>query len=281
MSFSKRYGYEPSSVDILRERISKELLNRVWNVIQDKIEHINKANNVNRSNYVIGSIKDTFLEFVLRRCCNNFFKDAYDNIPKAEIDAYAYFRNKIFTLSWNRFYDFIEFIVPLYGGENEISVILELNKVFEEENSAYRFVGGYIVEINSQIEIDAIESALKLEDDSYEASVHIKDSLKLLSDKGMSDYRNSAKESISAIEAMVRKKMGSTKQLSDLLKDKRLNIHPCLSGAMSKLYAYRGDASGVGHSLIANSTPVSYEDALFILIISSALINLLMLKSIT
>lgn len=274
MSFSKRHGYEPLTPVLLRERLNEALLNRIWNIILEQLEN-HEDHSRNNEN-----VKNSHFGMLLRICWHDFFKLPMDTIPNDSWDAMVLLRKKFYYLEWNSFYDFVEFISAIFDDEYSGSFKNDCNSIFENENTAYRFVGSIIIEITSEIEISSIESALKLENSYYEVSEHIHNSLKQLSDKLAPDYRNSVKEAISAIEAMVRIKMGSQKELSALLKDKSLNIHPCLQAAIGKLYAYRGDASGVGHSLMPNSEPVEYEDALFMLVTSSAIINLLKLKSI-
>ncbi len=102
---------------------------------------------------------------------------------------------------------------------------------------------------------------------------HLEKALTFLSDKRNPDYENSIKESVSAIEALFRKRMSSDKQLSDLIKkeraDKILKINPMLLDIISKLYAYRGDVGGVGHSkkAIQEETNVDSKEALLFIVI--------------
>jgi len=74
------------------------------------------------------------------------------------------------------------------------------NDVLESEMSAYRFVGKYITQITSKEEISEIEEALRTP--LKPVRIHLEKSLELLSDRKSPDYRNSIKESISAVEAV-------------------------------------------------------------------------------
>ena len=70
-----------------------------------------------------------------------------------------------------------------------------------------------------------------------------------VSDRVAPDYRNSVKESISAVEAACRHVTGlSSATLADALK-KVSDIHPAYSKAFGQLYGYTSDASGIRHSL--------------------------------
>jgi len=65
------------------------------------------------------------------------------------------------------------------------------NSVLESEVSAYRFVGGKIIQMTSEEEISEIEEALGKPLKSVRT--HLKRALDLLSDKKAPDYRNSLK----------------------------------------------------------------------------------------
>jgi hypothetical protein len=71
----------------------------------------------------------------------------------------------------------------------------------EKEVSAYRFVNGVIAKITDQVEIDEIDRALESTRDPVRT--HLRRALELLSDRESPDYRNSIKESISAVESLV------------------------------------------------------------------------------
>ncbi|MFH1639453.1 MAG: hypothetical protein ABIB93_03970 [Chloroflexota bacterium] len=100
-----------------------------------------------------------------------------------------------------------------------------------------------------------------------------------LSDKTSPDYRNSIKESISAVEAICRAITGNDKAtLGEALKiiqeQGKLNLHTALKQAFSNLYGYTSDAEGIRHALL-DEPNLNSEDALFMLVSCSAFINYL------
>ncbi len=106
-------------------------------------------------------------------------------------------------------------------------------------------------------------------------SDHIKRAIELFSDRKDPDYRNSVKESISAVEALVKSICGSEKgTLGALLKElsRTQAIHPALVGAFKTLYGYTSDANGIRHAL-SDEDSVSFEEAKFMLVACSAFIN--------
>ena len=146
------------------------------------------------------------------------------------------------------------------------------NSELEKHNSAYRFIDGYIAEITNKEEISAIEDGLSIK--YQQVKHHLETALKMLSDKESPDYRNSIKESISAVEAVSRQITNNkSATLGDALK-KISNAHPALIQAFQKLYGYTSDESGIRHSLIDESR-ITYADAKFMLVACAAFVSYL------
>jgi hypothetical protein len=141
---------------------------------------------------------------------DNYFKRPIDTIPEETQRCYEEIRKYFFGCEWFEVYDFLEFIVenpPVIGmvySPNMQSLVdvfkSECNKILEEELSAYRFVGNRITKITIKEEINEIEDALMYPPKNVRQ--HIENALKLLTDRKNPDYRNSIKESISAVEAI-------------------------------------------------------------------------------
>ena len=144
----------------------------------------------------------------------------------------------------------------------------------EKENSGYRFVDGKIIEISSSEEISEIETAIK-STPYHGVKQHLKTAITLLSNKQNPDYRNSIKESISAVEALCKKVTGDEKatlsKAINILK-KKVSIHPDLKAAFFSLYKYTSDDNGIRHALMEESS-LTGADARFMLISCSAFIN--------
>jgi hypothetical protein len=144
--------------------------------------------------------------------------------------------------------------------------------------SAWRIVGSEISKLTSEEEISAIEEALTPINQQDAVSTHLATALKHLSNRQSPDYRNSIKESISAVEALCRIITDNPKatlgKALDQLAAAGVNVHPSLKGAFDKLYGYSSDASGIRHSLSGEET-LDYDDAKFMLVSCSAFVNLL------
>jgi hypothetical protein len=150
----------------------------------------------------------------------------------------------------------------------------------KRELSGYRFVDGKIARITSEEEIISVEEAIDVGDQFKPVSLHIKQALDLFADRKSPDYRNSIKESISAVESMCKLITGDDKAtLGTVLKrlEDKVGLHRALKKAFDSLYGYTSDEGGIRHALLEESDLKS-EDAYFMLVTCSAFINYLKAK---
>jgi len=111
-------------------------------------------------------------------------------------------------------------------------------------------------------------------------SSHLKRSLALMSDKENPDYRNSIKESISAVESLAKAMTGKPKgTLADALKVLEVshNLHPALKNSFLILYGYTSDEGGIRHAMLTEPD-ITVADAKFFLLSCTSLINYLKSK---
>ncbi|MBC8320129.1 MAG: hypothetical protein H8E34_05345 [Bacteroidetes bacterium] len=105
--------------------------------------------------------------------------------------------------------------------------------------------------------------------------------MSLLSDRKNPDYRNSIKESISAIESLCKILVGdNSKTLGKALKElrKKFEIPPSLLKAFDAIYGYTSSEGGIRHSLLEDDITVGLEEARFMLVACSAFTNYLISK---
>lgn len=154
-----------------------------------------------------------------------------------------------------------------------------LNAILERELAGYRYISGAFAPVTGKEEVDSIEQAL--EDGQFAGvEVHLRSALDHLSWKQNPDYRNSIKESISAVESLAKELTGNSKaSLRDalLILEKDGKVHPALKKALSSLYGYTSDESGIRHAMLEEPT-LSASDAKFLLVACSAFINYLKAK---
>jgi hypothetical protein len=194
-------------------------------------------------------------------------------------DCYNFFRNYFFACKWNEEFDFIEFIVKNSDFAEMFPVVSAFNSALEEESSAYRFVDKEIVQITDRHEIETIEEAINESPEGVRT--HFQSALSMLADRNKPDYRNSIKESISAVEGLCKRIANNPKAtLSDALKriKDNINIHPALENGFNNIYGYTSSKeTGIRHAMMEQST-VKFTDAKFMLSACSAFVNYLLGK---
>ncbi|WP_390349312.1 AbiJ-NTD4 domain-containing protein [Variovorax boronicumulans] len=180
------------------------------------------------------------------------------------------FRGVVMVQPWNEVYDLIDFIARTAHSNLQKPLIPAFNEALARENAGYRFVGGELVEITERAEIEAIESAITK--GARDSKAHLQRALQLFADRESPDYRNSIKESISAVESVCKAIVGNPAgTLGDAMKllKKTQTVHPHFEQALIKLYAYTNDAGGIRHALTDASVQVTSEDAKFMLVTCS------------
>jgi hypothetical protein len=271
-TFSERYGYTPVRDVVQRESLDLDLRTGLWNAID--IIFWTDRRGWSRNHPAAG--KDIALLIWARH-----LKEPLDSIPYDWKTTIKELRNYFFDCQWYDVYNFVEFLAHVDDAASKPFVDI-CNRTLEREISAYRFVGGRITEITSEAEIAEIETALALPGNSLVgARTHLQSALGHLSDRTSPDYRNSIKESISAVESLANAVNGTANStlgaaLSKL--EQGVSLHPALKGAFSKLYGYTSNAEGIRHALMEESD-LRFEDAKFMLVSCSAFVNYLVAKA--
>lgn len=274
MKFSERHGFSPLK-GIQLNSMDKELRISLWNVIQNYFLKF-----IEIPNFLMNRAGNNFYFFFRNEIWGQHLKKPVDDL-KSRYFIFQ-FREIFFSnLDWYKVYDLIELIVTKYPispyKDRKNDFIKRCNSVLQRENSAYRIIGSIIAPITSKEEINEIEEALDQKDHFKPATIHIKDALTFLSDKKEPNFRNSIKESISAVESMCQVIVKDKKAtLGQALKkiEEIIPIHKALKNAFSKLYGYTSEEGGIRHALLAEPN-VEYEDAKFMLISCSAFVNYL------
>ena len=274
MKFSERLGYKSIKQELQFETIDTELKNTLWTIFLDHF-----LNKLEQENY---RTRRKELYIYTYSLWLSFFKLPIDTAPLNN-DQFVYkdsliqYIRKFFfseSTEWYEIYDLIEF-----SGKYSKDGYYEIhNKIFEREKAGYRFLKNQIVPISSKEEIQAIEDAISNNDTFSSVKTHLHTALGLLSDKQNPDYRNSIKESISAIESMCKIFTGDNKStLGQTLKklENEKHLHPALKKAFSSLYGYTSDDGGIRHALMESDREIDFYEAKFMLVTCSAFINFL------
>ena len=218
---------------------------------------------------------------LFQRYWHGYFKRPLDNLPGTFREAHEVVRAYFFACDWNEAYDLIEFTADAAPEKLVDGFVQFCNHVLERELSAYRVIDRRIVEITSEQELTSVEEALKNTEKLKGVHAHLTAALALMSDRKRPDFRNSIKDSISAVEAMAQLLTGDRKAtLGAALKvlEKKSNMHTALKSSLSALYGYTSDADGIRHAMLDESTLQS-NDAKFMLVACTAFINYLVGKA--
>jgi hypothetical protein len=266
-TFSERIGAVRRALQ--KESMDDALRNSLWNVAY--LMFWNRFSDGALIQHVGGSAN------LLRALWIGHFNLTADTLPRYCSSAVGEIKQRYLAGAWSDAYDFIEFIAASQIiGELSKDFVAHCNIQLEKHVSAYRFVETRIAPITSDEEIGAIEQAGALDGRFAAVGRHINTSLERLTDRSAPDYRNSIKESISAIEAACQ--ILTRDPNATLVRAlKKIGVHPALEKGFSKIYEYASDADGIRHA-ISEETTVNADDAKFFLVSCSAFVNYLIAK---
>ena len=267
--FSERNGYVDPKKVIVREQITEPVLNSIIN----------------------------WLDIVYNRY-SIFHSEIFDR-EKIEQHIWMFFLNKrnasvtrrgLFIreflldeeIDWYKKLDMIEMFctyTSIISPKADISIGF-LNQEFERHNFAYRIVKNRIVEITGKVEVESINNAMTIPIDGVK--LHLQTALKLMTASQCNpNYRNSIKESISAVECLCRTVTGAS-TLDDALNrliNKGISINPQLKKGFENLYYYTNDKrTGVRHALMDDINIPTSAEATYMLVTCSAFINYINMK---
>ena len=162
----------------------------------------------------------------------------------------------------------LECFFSLFEGGKQRAASKLLNEILENNCSGYRIVNCLVTPITNQNEITEIETALEQDNG---VAVHLSAALRFLSDKNAKDYRNSIKESISAVEKLVRDITGEStlgKALRRLEKN-GIIIPKFLKQGFENIYTWTNETDGIRNALMTEDDNLSCSEEQFMLIVCS------------
>lgn len=275
-SFLQRIGKQPMHKAPQIDSMDAELRAGLWNVLKVFIwDHWRSPESYNRSGDADA------IDRLIRTIWIHHLKWPLDDLPRHfhsahPVGAYTIFKVRVLEMDWGIALDFIDFVVGEVPKGWQQGLTKALNAILTRENSGYRFVGTELTPITAPEEISAVESALQIARKSVRA--HLESALGKLSDREHPDYRNSVKESISAVEAACQAVSGKDNaSLGQCLNaiHKVKPLHGAFVEGIKSLYGYTSDAQGIRHALSDEAKDVTKADAQFMLVACSAFVNYL------
>ena len=265
--FSERLGYIKTSDALIVECMPKDVQNSIYNCLYNYEE---------KNGAFFESLDKMVWVYYLneKECVYDHFQLNHGYVILYVIDNSQY--------KWHQKLSLIEYLLNLLeeiGKKRQRkmpSFIDSVNKSFERLNYGYRIVNNIVTPITSKEEVFCIEEAVGSATDNIKE--HLNSALKHLADKEKPDFRNSIKESISAVGVLCREMTGENDLGKALfaLEKKQGKLHPQLKGAFDNLYRYVNEKqSGIRHELMDESGTYvpTYHEAKFMLVTCSAFIN--------
>lgn len=243
-SFSERHGYKEVRTLIQHDELDKETRTDLWNVIAVVPGMIGP---------VYGDETQTRLLALLWTL---HWRKPRDEQP-VHATSWRLVKQEILGGTWIEALDVIEVFVstldrsasPRFQKLPE-ALMNAVNDVFEKDMVGFRFVDHEITPLDSATESESVDLALQDAQVVGGARHSLERAVELLSDRQDPDYPNSIKESISAVEAVVKKVTDEQTLGAGLrkLEAAGLTIHPALKEAWSKMYGWTSDAGGIRHA---------------------------------
>lgn len=278
--FSDRRGIKPLNTKMQLDELDKRTRIGIANLLREWYDDGKFAQY--RSEFCERLLKDIYFEFVddqarnIIKYQNDDFIESYIYLP---ISANSY--DEVLTIVEYTTNYFIQWQKLQYRkGFHYYDLIdykAEINELFQREYVGYRFIDGEITPISDDIEVAEIEKSLDIEFQGCKS--HIKKALGFLSDRENPDYKNSIKESISAVESICQIIAQNSKAtLGEALKkleEHGVKIHEAMKKSFSSLYGYTTDEGGIRHCEGMFESNVTFEEAKFMLVSCSAFVNYL------
>ena len=272
MKFSERQGIRPPATTLQTEGMSIELRNSLWNVLH--IHVWSAAGFFQRTGPRVDVESLTtalWFEHLKRRIDSRPFE-----VRRQLDEIRQYFFEEA---EWYEVYELLEWVVSWVGKNwraHHLKLIDALNFVLGRELSGFRMIAGVFSPITDEQEREALEVAMS-DTDFPGVRAHLQAALRLMSDRLAPDYRNSIKESISAVESLAKEIVGRPKAtLGEALTvlERKSELHRALKQGFSSLYGYTADADGIRHAML-DEPDLDVADAKFFLLSCTSFINYL------
>jgi hypothetical protein len=267
--FSERHGYTSFGDEVQVESLNQRTRNKIWNLVNHKlVEYKTRAYG---SGYKYENDFYRFAAFYWE----DYKGRALDELPSPP-DFADEIKNFFQSEEWFEVFNILRVSYESIGSPIEREKYINtINKTFEKENVQYRVVGGKITRITDDEEIEEVEKSLQSPFEGVRR--HIDEAIELISDKQNPQYRNSIKESISAVESLCKiiadDENASLGTALDIVEE-QVDLHGALRSGFGSLYGWTSQEDGIRHAMMEKPN-VDFHDAKYMLVTCSAFINYL------
>ena len=287
--FSEKIGFSTCTIKMQTNEFDDRTRTLIGNHLYDVLSVVfSYASTIGISRYLNPSRQSP-----LQAMSSDFCKDVLSEVLNVSVHLpsnkfynweanYDRFAEIISSAPYNEVLDFLWYVCHWIATHTtSTSFVHEIyngfNQLFEKEYVGYRFVAGEITPITNSLEIQEIEQACQIPFEG--AHVQLQKALGFLSDREHPDYKNSIKESISAVESVCKVIANKPKaELGDALKALIAEGYP-IQGALKTgilaLYGYTCEAGGIRHAERETESTVTFEEAKFMMVTCSAIVNYL------
>jgi len=269
-------GLKPARKALQVDEVDDELRNGLWSIYHEVV-----LKQFQPASYHWPARGDELAGSNLTSLFFQYWYELYewptDTIPETIDRATEVVRKEFFSCDFGEVYDFLELTLENFVTATDLQALW--NSMLEKHSAAFRLIDGAAIKITNTEEIVAIETALEVK--LKGVRIHITTALDKLADRKNPDFRNSVKESISAVESLAQSITGNPKAtLGEALKilGPAVGMHSAFREGLSKLYGFTSDADGIRHAIL-NEPNVTYADALFMLVACSAFVNYILGKA--
>ncbi len=266
-TFSERHGFVEGRTTIQTDSLDEDTRIRLWNVIAEVRQAMEDEVDYDGHSRIV------------RHLWAEFLRQPLDLIPDSRSKTWHLLRNEALSGEWYRVLELVEEFVSassVLGQHAQQRVVSYFDDQLEACLVGWRFVNNELVRIDRDEERESLVEALTASRDIAGANHHLNRAISHLSEREHPDYPNSIKESISAVEAVVKKMTGEGTLGAGLtkLEGAGLKIHPALKGAWSKMYGWTSDADGIRHAGI-EAADADQALAKYVLLTCSAFVSYL------
>lgn len=272
-SFSERHGFKSVRYEVQIDDFDDETRVAIWNAYYESHYALLTSNQNDLHRTLTSAAKFYWAKFL---------KLDLDQFSDYNVSL-AYLKPVITEAQFWRSLDFIEMVV-----EHQLlstmtpAFVRAINAVFEEHLVGYRLIGAQVTRLETPTEVGAVNEALEAVSGDELAGIRhsLENAIRLMSDRTSPDFANSVKESVSAVEGMVKRVTGDGVLSTGLkkLEKQGIEVHPALLAGWDKLYGWASSEDGVRHS--ATVPPrVDLATARFMLVTCAAFVTYLVDQS--
>ncbi len=271
MRLSERLGVNAPRVGLQGREMDETTRNRLWSAV---LQATPEARGL--------AFENTWMHGIYQKIWADFFKIPVDEMSDDERTVRESLKEQVLKGPWYTGLELIEFLLNDASHGNSEQLAAATARILDEEKAAFRLVAKRFVEVTDEREIAAVEEAMELSKDAFSpVRQHLEAAIRLYSDKRAPDYRNSIKESISAVEAAVQILTGDAKaELGKAISmlSSKAPLHGAFAAAIKSLYGYTSDANGIRHAL-SDEASVDAADVKFMLVACAAFVVYLRQKA--